>query len=375
MAVTAGLICVLFSAVGGQPAGVRVSLSLSVDTTDVDRRAVFELWLDYLNSRPGEMWRDPDWNAAKSRLWRDFDLTAPYVYPSSTDSVTGRYRPIVIAIDEEENRYSIRTLFYEEGLEPPEDTRNPWAIVRVYAQREGGAWKLRNALGVHTERWHRPAIGMITFVSSPVHEFDVALALRSVAFCDSICEVFDFFDWGPFDFYVTDSREDVSRILGLEYHLFGFGSGLVMRSQDILITGSGREWDPYGLARMVATGPGIDPHPIVPRGFAAWVGGWNGRSYEDNMVDVAAFLAANSVVSFDDYVARGREYGMEGIPFFPGAVLCDMVFEASGAGGIEALFKSGGTAEDLYAAIESTLGLGRVAFQRTWRQKVLDFRK
>jgi hypothetical protein len=372
---TAALACAALAAAPGRTTGIRVTLSDAVDTTDADKRDVFELWVDYLNSGPAEMWQNPEWDEAKSRLWSDFDLTAPFVYASVSDSVLQRYRPTVIGIDREGDRYSIRTLFYGEGLNPPDDTRNAWAIVRVYAQREGGSWKLRNALGVCSENWHRPAIGKITFVSPPSHEFDVALALRSVAYCDSICDIFDFFEWGPFDFYITDNPEEVDRILGLEYHLDGPAPFRAMRSYDILITGHGSEWYPFGLAQMVAWGPGVDPHPMLREGFAAWIGGWNGEDYEEHMAEVASFVAATDTTSFDDYVTRAGNNEIQGIQYFPGAVLCDMVFEARGADGIETLFKSGRTDDDLYAAIEATLNLDPEAFQRAWRQKVLEFQR
>ena len=350
---------------------VEVTLSRGVDTTDVDRRAVFALWVDYLNAEPAAIWTDPDWNAAKSRFWRDFDLTAPFVYRTVGDSILSRYEPTVMAIDEEaEGRFSIRTLFYSEGLEPPADTQNPWAIVRVYAEHVDGEWKLRNALGVLTHGWHRPAIGKITFVSPPSHDFDVSRALRSIAFCDSIGDIYDFFQWDPFDFYITGSREEADEIIGLEYYLDRYSWGHALCSQDVLISGWGTEWYPNGLIQMVATGPSLDPHAVVRRGFAGWIGGWDKRSYADNMGEAAEIVAANETISFEDYISSEWGGDFAGAQWFPGAVLCDMVFAERGAEGIKVLFEAGST---LYEGIESTLGLDRAAFQRAWRQKVLEF--
>jgi hypothetical protein len=353
---------------------VEVTLSRGVDTTDVDKRAIFALWVDYLNAEPDAIWADPDWNAAKSSFWRDFDLTAPLVYQTAGDSILSRYNPIVMAIDEDaEGRFSIRTLFYREGLRPPADTQNPWAIVRVFAERVDGEWKLRNALGVLTHGWHRPAIGKITFVSPPSHDFDVTRALRSIAFCDSIGDAYGFFQWDPFDFYVTGSREEADAIIGLEYYLDGSQWGRALRSQDILISGRGTEWCPNGLIQMVATGPSLDPHPVVRRGFAGWIGGWDSRSYADHMGEAAEIVAANETISFEDYNSKERGSDFEGAQWFPGAVLCDMVFTARGVEGINVLFKAGSTDDALYEGIESTLGLDRAAFERAWRQKVLEF--
>jgi hypothetical protein len=368
--IVAALTCFAASAVRPQ---VDVTLSRGVDTTDVAKKAVFDLWIDYLNARPDVMWSDLNWDGAKNRYWLDFDLTAGIVYQWGANEFLRVYRPTVMAIEEEGDKYSIRTLFYAEGLDSLDADQNPWAIVRVYAQREKGEWKLRNALGVETEHWNRPAIGKITFVSPPTHEFDIRLARRSAAFCDSISDLFPFFQWDSFDFYITDRREDVDKIIGLEYYFAGFPWARAMRPYDILITGKGTEWYPYELVHMVATGPGLAPHRILNEGFAGWVGGWHEKSYAENMRDVAAFVAANDSISFQDYVDRGYSFDVKGSQHFPGAVLCDMVFAAAGSGGIETLFKAGRRDVDLYQAIQSTLGSDRAGFQQAWRRRVLEF--
>ena len=354
-------------------AQVDVVVSRGVDTADASKREVLDLWVDYLSSRPDVMWSDQNWDGAKSRLWRDFDLTAPLVYQFGADQFLRTYRPTVMAIEREGDLYSIRTLFYAEGLDSADVDRNVWAIVRVYAGREGGDWKLRNALGVVTSDWNRPAIGKITFVTSPSHEFDIRLARRSVAFCDSISGVFPFFSWDSFDFYIANSREEADGIIGLEYFYAGPARARAMRANDILITGAGSEWYPEELVRMIATGPGLAPHRVVQEGFVGWLGGWQGISYERQMPEIAAVVASDNNILFQDYVSGGQSRNLSGSAFFPGAVLCDMVYAAAGAAGIETLFNAGRRDADLYGAIEATTGLDQAAFQNAWRQRILEF--
>jgi hypothetical protein len=372
--VTLGLIAAVLAAVPVS-AQIDVVVSRGVDTTNGSKKEVLDLWTDYLNSRPDVMWSDQNWDAAKNRLWRDFDLTAPFVYQPGADQFLQTYRPTVMAIEREGDLYSIRTLFYAEGLDSANAGRNVWAIVRVYAGREGGDWKLRNALGVQTKAWNRPAIGKITFVSPPEHDFNTRLALRSVAFCDSISGLFPFFSWDSFDFYITSSREEADRIIGLEFFHAGPARGRAMRADDILITGAGSEWYPEGLVRMVAKGNGIAPHELVENGFAGWAGGWDGRPFDRWMPEIAAFVAYNDSLVFDDYAAGNRIPDLSGLGlrYFPGAVVCDMVYAAAGASGIETLFKAGRRDADLYRAIESTTGLGQAAFRDAWRARVLEF--
>ncbi|MGD8413657.1 MAG: hypothetical protein PVF33_05465 [Candidatus Latescibacterota bacterium] len=347
-------------------AQVAVSVSGAVDTTDVEIKAVLDLWVDYVNSQPGQMWNDLNWDGEKSRLWLDFDLTAPFVYRNGD---AGEMSVSVLAIEREGELYSVRTLFQTEGPDTSGPGWIPWAAVRVFAQKVDGQWKLRNALDVLTSAWHRPAIGRITFVFPPAHDFDILQARRAVSFCDSISDRFPFFRWDPFYFFITKRREDVDRIIGLDYYAAGFPSARTMRKYDIMITGEGSEWCPRELAEMAASGPGLAPHPIVLRGFAGWVGGWGGRSYRENMIRIAAGAPGE----FEDYVERGANARDEDEQCFPGAVVCDMVFAAAGVSGIEALFKAGAEPEDLYRAIQSATGLDRSGFRQAWRRYIEQF--
>jgi hypothetical protein len=354
-------------------AGIPVRVTGAVDTKDPDKKDVLDLWVSYLNSNPGAMWSDPNWGAAKSDLWLDIDLTAQFVYGSGGDQLLQTYTPTVLAIEKEGSLYSIRTMFYAEGLDSLSDDNNPWAIVRVYAQRENGRWMLRSALGVLTEDWNRPAIGKITFVSPASRGLDIRQARRAVAFCDSISGAFPFFQWDPFSFYITERPEEVDRIIGLEYDHEGYPKSRVLREYDILITGKGSEWEPDELVRMVATGPGLAPHRIVRDGFAGWLGGWDGKSYARSMRGPASVLGSNEAISFGDFLDGGQGARVPGSAWFPGAVVCNMVFDAAGASGIETLFKAGRADEDLYRAIEATTGMDRRAFQQAWRRRVLEF--
>lgn len=225
-----------------------VRVAGGVDTGDPATGAVLGLWTDYLGSRPDLMWRNAEWNAEKSRFWRDFDLAAPFVYQFDVDSLPQSHKPVVLAVEPAGELYSIRTLFYGDN---PDGDPVPWAIVRVYAQFEDGAWKLRNALGVYTAAWNRPAIGKITFVTPPGHEFDIALARRSLAYCDSLAAAAGSPAWEPFQFYIARSREEADRMIGLEYHYDGAPDGRALRFHDVAITGSGREWAPRELSGMI----------------------------------------------------------------------------------------------------------------------------
>jgi hypothetical protein len=91
------------------------------------------------------------------------------------------------------------------------------------------------------------------------------------------------------------------------------------------------------------------------------------------MPDISRYVSSHINISFQDYIERGAEIDVDGVRYFPGAVLCDMVYLAAGADGIGALFRTGRSDADLYAVIEQTLGLSRAAFAQAWQDRILRF--
>jgi len=114
----------------------------------------------------------------------------------------------------EDSAYVIRTLYYAENLEEAYSGSNPWALQRVYARWEEGAWKLWNPLPILTRAWNRQLIGRILYVYSREDSLDVKLARQSARFCDSLIEAFELPAIDTIEFYITRNADDLARIIG-----------------------------------------------------------------------------------------------------------------------------------------------------------------
>lgn len=349
---------------------VEVTLTARVDTSDAEIKEIVNLWINYLSSNPDSVYDNPYWNEEEKRKYHYFDLASKLMYQMPSEHLLSVYKPIILAVEPEKGKYSIRTLFYAEGLEPPYKSSNPWCSLRVYAELENGVWKLRNALPVLTENWKRKEIGKITFIYPYNHTFNEELARKSVDFCDSIAQVFNFPDWKPFEYYITHSRDELGTLLGFDYFFAGITTGIGYPKNGLLFSGFGTEWYPHELVHMIVESQ-KDRHQMINEGFATWLGGQKGKSFEENLLDLAKVLSTNDTLTFDD-ILNNRVW-IPGAYYTTGAVLCEMMYEKGGASAIKFILDSVNNNSELYESIVKILGIKKEDFNKAWRKKVLEY--
>jgi hypothetical protein len=342
-----------------------------VDTSNADIRAILRTWRNYMIARYEGRDGGWLWNAEERQRWSAFSLFAPYIF--NVPDFFGSRRATILSVEPDGDRYVVRTLVHERSIDGTTSRRDPWAIVRVCFEKENEQWWIRNAIDDLTEGWMKSHVRFITYHYPKSHPFDLARAMRAVSFCDSIVDQFPFLSRPPFDLYITTSPEEVDRLLGLEYYVLGNHRSVALTGRGIVITSSGSEWNPREMLRMLM-GRELAPHPVVSDGFAGWVGGWNGRPYREAMRPVAAYLAANDSIQFDDIISVQSFPGPPGVQYAPGAVLCDLAWSMNGNEAIFRLFQSGPSPEGLYAAIQDIFGVDRDRFQYMWRARVRELR-
>jgi hypothetical protein len=168
----------------GQQASIDVSIHARVDTTQAEKKAVAELWINYLKTKPDSLSDNPYWNKAEKKQFKNFDFSVPYLYQFPSKQLLAYYKPTILSIEKEGDYYGIRTIFAADGLHGIYRKSNPWCITKLYAIKENGEWKLQNALPIITENWHKTTVGKIRFIYPLDHDFDEALAKKASEFCD-----------------------------------------------------------------------------------------------------------------------------------------------------------------------------------------------
>lgn len=368
------LLLFLFSANAtlGQQTKIDVAIHWRVDTTKKEIKEVAVLWTNYLNSTPDSLYDNPYWNSAEKAKYKSFDFSIPYMYQLPSKRLLNYYKPTILSIEKEGEHYGIRTLFSAEGLEEAYRKTNPWCITKLYAVKEKGEWRLKNALPVITERWNRKTIGKITFVYPEHHQFNNNLATKANQFCNELSKEFIFPEWNPFEYYITESGDEVGKLLNFDFYAAGYTTGIGDNDKRILLSGFGSEYYPHEFVHLIV--PKFERHGLIEEGFATWKGGQNGKTFDECAELLANELAKNDTVTFADIL--NRNWGWQYASFYTtGAILCKAAYDKGGIGLVKKLLETPRDGEKLVATICSLFEIKGKDIDAFWRGEVMKYRR
>lgn len=367
------LLLFLFSADAaiGQQTKIDVAIHFRVDTSKKEIKEVAALWVNYLNSQPDSLYDNPWWNNAEKLKYRGFDFSMPYLYQVPSKQLLAYYKPVILSIEKEGEYYGIRTLFSADGLEGVHATTNPWCITKLYAVKENGEWRLKNALPVITEKWNRKTIGKITFVYPQDHKFNNGLAANANQFCNELSREFKFPEWEPFEYYVTESGDEMGRLLNFDFYAAGYTTGIGDNDKRILFSGTGSEYYPHEFIHLIL--PKFERHGLVEEGFATWKGGREGKTFQESAELLANELAKNDTVTFSDILNRnwGWQYGSF---YTTGAILCKSAYDKGGINLVKILLETPRDDEKLVETICSLFEIKPKDIDAFWSSEVLKFK-
>lgn len=367
------LLLFLFSAnpTLGQQTRIAVAIHGRVDTTKKEVKEVAGLWANYLNSTPDSLYDNPYWNNAEKVKYKNFDFSTPYLYQVPSRLLLSSYKPTILSIEKEGAYYGIRTLFSAEDLEGAYRESNPWCITKLYAAKEDGEWRLKNALPVITEKWDRKTIGKITFIYPPQHQFNNALAIKANQFCKELSEEFKFPEWKPFEFYITESGDEMGRLLNFDFYSAGYTTGIGDNDKRVLLSGMGSEYYPHEFVHLVV--PKFDRHGLIAEGFATWKGGQGGQTFEESAELLANELAKNDTVTFADIL--NKNWGWQYASFYTtGAVFCKAAYDKGGITLVKKLLEAPNDDKKLVESICSVFEIKERDINAFWRREVLKYK-
>ncbi len=360
----------LFSLPEASAQSFSYGLNGRVDTSIAEVKEVLDLWLRYLDSSPDSAYDNPHWNQEERKAYGpgEFDFTGRLMYQMPASDLVRIFKPVILSIEKENDRYAIRTLFYGDKLEGYMARSNPWAITRVHAIRDHGSWKLANALPTLTAEWRKERVGRITYIFPHDHTLDTTLAQRSNDFCDSVGNLLGR-EWAPFEYYITHSPDELGRILGFDFFFAGYTSGLSMNSQRKILAGFGSEWYPHEFVHMVA---GTIRNRMIDEGLATWIGGSGRRVFPDMAKDLGECLSGINSVRFSDVF--NQEWGWQCAAFYTtGAILVDQAYKRGGMAAVRRLMSAPDDEREFVAFLSSELGVAPDDFDAAWRAMVARY--
>lgn len=340
--------------------------------TKASERAVRTIWSEYLASKHGQFATSagtpsPLWSAAEQAQWPMYDLAGFYLPDHAAFDVLS-VTPVNSKVD---SAYRIVTRFWANDRTKRDSSTNPALTMTVYARREGGRWRLANALPFTTSAWARETRGRVTFRIAPALRFDESKAVRAAAFVDSLARAFGVQPPPRIDYYVAESVDQAMEIIGAVVpERYGAAGGFAKPVNFQVFSGIpalGEEYR-HEIAHVVLL-------PIVretfttllaSEGVPTWFGGTAGRDYHESVRHLDSLLRAQPQIGLDKIV--DDMHVASDIRNAAGAVLAEMVHEAGGTNAVRAYLQAPGT--EMREVLTRLLQRPWPTVVQNWRQRV-----
>ena len=371
---------------------IDLPITVRVDTTDADVKAVYDLVRNFLSTRPDSLYDNPYWNEAEKKKYPEPFPARRMIFQSP--EIVSAFPPRVLSIEKEGEYYCIRTLFYREGLEEQYNQSNPWAIQRLYAKKvdikrkkeeeknkaeesesdpakiDNKEYRLFDPLRILTKDWRRERIGPIDYYYPFNYYYDRRGGSAMAQFCRGIQDKYDLAEVELIEFYICRNVDEMAQIVGLDYFL-GPTSGRSSAPNAQVFTALGKEWHPHEIMHIYFRD--YKPHFILMEGIATYEGGSLNRKFDELVNDLSDYLNKNDTITFQNFLDSPYLEGGSTFYYTVGAVLCKMAYQKGGAATVKALLESGYENEQLYQKIESVLGIPRDKVTEVLRAKVKEY--
>lgn len=218
-------------------------ISARVDTSKVAIKQVYNLYKNYLNSKPDSIYQNPNWNEKEAKQYLKgkvlrIDRSANQMfYYDNSKKYFNYYKPKILQIDSiESNRYQIKTIFTKECPDAENKGFNPDYITKLYAVRDNeGLFKLENVISYDTRNWKTYKLKFITYKVHPNCTLNKKDAFKAVSFCEKISKQFNI-KIEPFTYYLLPNSDEMGKLYNFEYWTSYLGGQTVKPFKEIFTT-------------------------------------------------------------------------------------------------------------------------------------------
>ncbi len=355
------------------PVLVAATLTGFVDAPARDsEQDVRQLWREYLASKRGQFAANagtpsPLWSASEQAQWPMYDLAGFYLPDRSVPEVLTVTR-VNAAVD---TAFRIVTRFWPAGTTTRDSSIKPVLTMTVYARRDGERWRLANALPYRTNTWAREVRGRITYRVAPALRFNAAKAARAATFVDSLAAAFNIPAPPRLEYYVTESVDQALEILGVVVpSRYGDAGGFAKPVNFQVFSGIPKLGEEYRheIAHVVLLPiiRGSGTSLLASEGVPTWFGGTAGRDFPGSVRHLAAHLTADARLTLDRMVDDMSV--SSDLRNAAGAVLADMVHEASGVTAVREYMRTPG--RGMREVLVRLLGRPWSSIVGEWRRRV-----
>lgn len=333
--------------VRGQQEDVRVMQR--VDTAHPHVREVLVRWVDSLH-----VWRSEV--AGRTRTDGFFTTAGSIVrdWFFQDGDVAMQFPATVMSVEYDGGGWVVRTIFAR--LDPTSRVVIPLGIIRVRfvlgpdAARTIG-WQLEDPLLSATKAWDTTTVGSMTYIHPPDITVDEERAKEAPEFCRAVGERFGLPVPKKIRVVLTHDRDELCRILGLEYYAFP-PQALSFPGSDLIIEAGNEVYHPHELVHLVFRDYD-GAHPILREGLATLLGGTGVMDFSDALSEYLAAHANRRIPSFVELFTGVKTDQSD--EYVLGAVICDLVLRFHGRAALLELLRNQ-RSSDVMIALSTLLG-------------------
>jgi hypothetical protein len=185
---------------------------LNFQTTDSEKRAVFELWKAYLNSdKVDTFWAEAD----RKRFPRIDLLNNALGLDGSLYNIY--FKCNVMGIYDMGSDYLIKSALYWNNEKDSGSSVTLLAIINVLAIKENGEYKLSNYINYSTKNWMKKNIGRIKYRYPVEFPFDEYKARDANIFLDSLVRWLSISSMDTLNYFIPVNCTEGHKMVGYEY--------------------------------------------------------------------------------------------------------------------------------------------------------------
>ena len=224
----------------------------------------------------------------------------------------------------------------------------PLAVLRTTVRFASGDVTVDNPLDALTEDWKTSTVGRITYVYPPDVAFSRRRAQAAEAFIANVADSLDVLPPSSIRYVITRSRDELCRVLGLEYFAYP-PTAISYPRQRTVIVGAPVEAYTHELVHLVLVDYAAAAE-VVREGVATLYGGSLGATFDELLRAYATDIDPLRIPTLTQLFTEGAR--LQDDVYIMGAVVCDAIRRRHGINALKDLLSISSTALSLQRCAE-----------------------
>lgn len=316
------------------------TVNFNVDVNNKSINEITDVWHNYLRSNSKEYWKHDE---VKDLSNFNIQNMPGILNPSLLNwKLNNR---ILSVINISNNKYILKSAFFNNDLEI-------FALTNVVVEKVNSEFKLSNYIYHYTKDWDVKQKGNIKYIYNPSFKIANSEIKSAESFYKKLCEVFNV-NAQQITYFIAEDCDDIYTMLGYDFFISkGVGTECgYFESQNnfILATNKGGANHYHELTHFINKFY-PNANDLLLTGISAYISkdkAHFGKPLEHHTKRIDNYLKANPEIDLSnpfDFYFMDEETNPQ---YVIGALLCDLIIERKGKGGLLEAFKNYSTNEQL----------------------------